>query len=51
MPDNVAIFGGGIIPDDDAGKLKALGVKEIFAPGASTEDIVKWVRDNIQPRQ
>jgi len=37
--------------DKDAGKLKALGVKEIFTPGASTEDIVKWVRDNIQPRQ
>jgi methylmalonyl-CoA mutase C-terminal domain/subunit len=49
--DDVAIFGGGIIPDEDAGKLKALGVKEIFTPGASTEDIVKWVRENIQPRQ
>ena len=48
--DDVAVFGGGIIPEDDAGKLKALGVKEIFTPGASTEDIVKWVRENIQPR-
>jgi methylmalonyl-CoA mutase, C-terminal domain len=49
--EDVAIFGGGIIPDDDAVKLKSLGVKEIFTPGASTEDIVKWVRENIQPRQ
>ncbi len=49
--EDVAVFGGGIIPDDDAARLKAMGVKEIFTPGASTEDIVKWVRDNIHPRQ
>ncbi len=48
---DVAVFGGGIIPDDDAAKLKAAGVKQIFTPGASTEDIVKWVRDNVQPRE
>lgn len=48
---DVAVFGGGIIPDDDVGKLKNLGVRQIFTPGASTEDIVKWVRENVQPRQ
>ena len=48
--DDVAIFGGGIIPDEDSVKLKSLGVKEIFTPGASTEDIVKWVHENVQPR-
>jgi methylmalonyl-CoA mutase C-terminal domain/subunit len=48
---DVTVFGGGIIPDDDVGKLKNLGVKQIFTPGASTEDIVKWVRENVQPRQ
>lgn len=48
---DVAVFGGGIIPDDDATRLKQLGVREIFTPGASTEDIVKWVRDNVQARQ
>jgi methylmalonyl-CoA mutase C-terminal domain/subunit len=48
---DVAVFGGGIIPDDDAVKLKTLGVREIFTPGASTEDIVKWVSDNVQARQ
>jgi methylmalonyl-CoA mutase C-terminal domain/subunit len=48
---DVAVFGGGIIPDDDVGKLKNLGVKQIFTPGASTEDIVRWVRENVQPRQ
>jgi methylmalonyl-CoA mutase C-terminal domain/subunit len=48
---DIAVFGGGIIPDEDAAKLKQLGVKQIFTPGASTEDIVKWVRDNVAPRQ
>jgi methylmalonyl-CoA mutase, C-terminal domain len=46
----VAVFGGGIIPDEDAAKLKAIGVRQIFTPGASTEDIVKWVRENVAPR-
>jgi len=48
---DVAVFGGGIIPDDDAKKLREAGVREIFTPGASTEDIVKWVRENVHPRQ
>jgi methylmalonyl-CoA mutase C-terminal domain/subunit len=47
---DVAVFGGGIIPEDDAKKLKAAGVREIFTPGASTEDIVKWVSENVSPR-
>jgi methylmalonyl-CoA mutase C-terminal domain/subunit len=49
--DDVTIFGGGIIPDEDARKLADLGVKAIFTPGASTQDIVKWVNENVQPRQ
>jgi methylmalonyl-CoA mutase C-terminal domain/subunit len=48
--EDVTVFGGGIIPDDDVAKLKRIGVREIFTPGASTEDIVKWVRDNVRPR-
>jgi methylmalonyl-CoA mutase, C-terminal domain len=47
---DVAVFGGGIIPDEDSVKLKTLGVRQVFTPGASTEDIVKWVRENVQPR-
>jgi methylmalonyl-CoA mutase, C-terminal domain len=47
---DVAVFGGGIIPDEDSAKLKALGVRQVFTPGASTEDIVKWVRENVQTR-
>ncbi len=48
---DVAVFGGGIIPAEDARKLKEIGVRQVFTPGASTEDIVKWVRDNVAPRQ
>lgn len=47
---DVAVFGGGIIPAEDAEALKKGGVREIFTPGASTEDIVRWVRENIRPR-
>ena len=49
--EDIALFGGGIIPDEDAAKLRSMGVKEIFTPGASTEDIVKWVRENVRPRE
>jgi methylmalonyl-CoA mutase, C-terminal domain len=49
--EDVTIFGGGIIPDEDARKLAEMGVKAIFTPGASTEDIVKWVHENVRPRQ
>jgi methylmalonyl-CoA mutase C-terminal domain/subunit len=47
---DVAVFGGGIVPDEDIPGLKAAGVREIFTPGASTEHIIAWVRANIQPR-
>lgn len=48
--DDILIFGGGIIPDEDIPKLKDLGVSEIFTPGASTEDAVKFLRDNVKER-
>jgi methylmalonyl-CoA mutase, C-terminal domain len=46
--DDIAVFGGGIIPQDDIQALKALGVKELFTPGTSTQDIIRFVRDNIR---
>jgi methylmalonyl-CoA mutase C-terminal domain/subunit len=46
--EDVAVFGGGIIPPEDIGSLKALGVKEIFTPGTSTQDIVRFVREHIR---
>ncbi len=48
---DVAVFGGGIIPDDDIPELEKKGVKKIFTPGASTEDIVAWMRANVRPRE
>ena len=42
--DDVVVFGGGIIPDDDIPKLSELGVARVFTPGAPTQDIVDWVR-------
>ena len=42
--ENVLLFGGGIVPQQDIEKLKELGCGEIFTPGASTETIVKYVR-------
>ncbi|MBS1810063.1 MAG: cobalamin B12-binding domain-containing protein [Acidobacteria bacterium] len=49
--DDVLLFGGGIIPEDDIPKLKAQGVTEIFLPGASTEDIIEFIQTNVKPRE
>jgi len=46
--EDIAVFGGGIIPADDIAALKAMGVKELFTPGATTQDIIRFVRDNIR---
>ena len=45
--DDVVVFGGGIIPEADLPELAALGVARVFTPGATTEEIVTWVRDNV----
>jgi methylmalonyl-CoA mutase C-terminal domain/subunit len=47
---DIRVFGGGIIPQDDIPKLKSAGIEEVFLPGASTETIVKWIREHIRPR-
>jgi methylmalonyl-CoA mutase C-terminal domain/subunit len=44
---DIVVFGGGIIPDADIADLKQLGVAEIFTPGASTTEIVDWVRSAL----
>ncbi len=45
--DDVVVFGGGIIPADDVGPLAELGVAKIFTPGATTTEIVDWVREHV----
>lgn len=42
--DDVLLFGGGIIPEKDIQDLKKMGVGELFTPGASTNDIVAYLR-------
>ncbi len=41
---DITVFGGGIVPDADIGELERLGVARIFTPGASTHEIVDWVK-------
>ena len=45
--DDVVVFGGGIIPDEDIPELQKLGVARVFTPGATTTDIVDWVREHV----
>lgn len=48
--DEVLVFGGGIIPTEDIVALEAEGVERIFTPGASTSDIVTWLRERLSAR-
>ena len=48
--DNVLVLVGGIVPQEDLPKLKEMGVAEVFLPGTSTEDIVKFLHENVKPR-
>lgn len=48
---DIPVFGGGIIPEEDIAGLKQAGVLEVFTPGASTEEIVTWVRTHIPARR
>ena len=45
--DDVVVFGGGIVPDEDIPELERMGVAKIFTPGATTTDIVDWVREHL----
>jgi methylmalonyl-CoA mutase C-terminal domain/subunit len=44
---DVVVFGGGIIPDEDIPKLAELGVARVFTPGSPTQEIVDWVRATV----
>jgi len=49
--EDVAVFGGGIVPQDDIALLKQAGVREIFTPGVSTQAIVEWIHTHVHPRE
>jgi methylmalonyl-CoA mutase C-terminal domain/subunit len=49
--DDVLLFGGGIIPEKDIQVLKGMGVGELFTPGASTNDIVAYLRKWMERKE
>ena len=48
--EGVVVFGGGIIPDEDIETLRRDGVAGIFTPGATTREVIDWVRTNVASR-
>jgi methylmalonyl-CoA mutase C-terminal domain/subunit len=48
--DDTLVLVGGIIPDEDEQELKALGVAEVFGPGASMNEMITFVRENAPDR-
>ncbi|MGV9775877.1 cobalamin B12-binding domain-containing protein [Streptosporangium sp. NPDC003464] len=48
--DDITVFGGGIIPEADIPELHRMGVARIFTPGATTQEIVEWVRSAVPAR-
>jgi len=49
--EDIVVFGGGIIPEEDIPALTQCGVKAIFTPGTPIEEAVNWVKENIKPRK
>lgn len=45
---NVKVFIGGIVPDEDAPTLKSMGITGVYGPGASTDEIVKDIREAVK---
>lgn len=48
--EDIVVYGGGIIPEEDIKRLKEAGIREIFTPGTTLKEIVEWVDENVKPR-
>jgi len=48
--DDVIVFGGSIIPEEDVTRLRAQGVLGVFTPGTTLETIIQWVHANVSPK-
>jgi methylmalonyl-CoA mutase C-terminal domain/subunit len=48
--EDIMVIGGGIVPEKDVGRLKAIGVREVFLPGTPLDTIVDWAHKNVNPR-
>ncbi len=46
--DDVLVAAGGILPDEDIPAIKSMGIKGCFGPGTSMEEIIRFVRENVQ---
>ena len=46
--DDILLFGGGIIPDEDIDFLKSKGFKTIFTPGTSAQEVIDYIRENVK---
>jgi len=46
--DDILVAAGGILPDEDIPAIKEMGIKGCFGPGTSTDEIIEFVRNNIQ---
>ena len=49
--DDVLVFAGGIIPEEDIPALKKIGIAEVFGPGTSTDELVRFIRENVRKRR
>lgn len=49
--DDVLVFAGGIIPQEDVPALKKIGIKEVFGPGTPTSVLIEFVQENVKERR
>jgi len=49
--DEILVFGGGVIPDADARKLREQGVSEVFGPGSSLRAISEWLESALDTKE
>ncbi len=46
---DIVVFGGGIVPAEDLPELERIGVAKVFTPGATSTEIVDWIRGHVDP--
>ena len=49
--EDIVVFGGGIIPEEDMPGLHSAGIRKIFTPGTTTQEFIDWVKENVPPRR
>jgi methylmalonyl-CoA mutase C-terminal domain/subunit len=48
--EDIVVIAGGIIPQKDIPKMRKIGVAEIFLPGSSTQDIIRWIESHMEKK-